>query len=494
MAHSMPDWLDAAARSSPRRTALSIGSRQWTYAELRRATVATAAYLSHKGASRDGRIGLLSANRPGYVFAVHAARRLGVEIVPLNWRLTAPELACQIRAANIRLLLVDEPRGSVASDASNGLPVPLLPIEELEAASDRSEQRDRDAVVDLSCPAAVLFTSGTSGTPKGAQLTYGNFWFSAIGSTLRLGHRQHDAWLATMPLFHIGGLSILIRACIGAVPVVLHDGFDPDAVVSSISAGATHVSLVPAMLARLLEVRDVSWATNLRVLLVGGSSAPGALIESSLRLGLPVAPTYGLTEAASQVTTLLPGEVADRRCSSGLPLPTTDLRVVTPQGEAAPGQAGEIEVRGPTLFAGYIGDGVRIQPAGAWFSTGDLGYLDVDGYLYVVDRRHDLIVSGGENIYPAEIERALGEHPSVVDVGVVSLRDNQWGARPAAAVVWQGDSAAAESQLRAHLRARLAAFKIPERIVIVESLPRTASGKLLRDALRDQIVSGPSDP
>jgi O-succinylbenzoic acid--CoA ligase len=544
----LPDWLDAAARSSPERLALMFGDSRWSFAELRRAVDGAASVLAAAHGARGGRIGILSSNRPGFVFAVHAARRLGASIVPFNWRQTSEELAWQLRLASVSNLVVDEQRVPVAEVAAVDLDVGIVPISALEEPIEEPVSRPWPESIDLDAEAVVLFTSGTSGRPKGARLTYGNLWYSAIGSALHLGHHHEDVWLAMLPLFHTGGLSILVRGVISATPVVLHERFDPEQALAALDGGATLVSAVPATLRQMLEYRGSPWPASLRCLLLGGSAAPTELVEECLRLGIPVAPTYGLTETASQVTTLLPTEVADRPGSSGRPLPTTEVRIVGQDGLAAPGETGEIEVRGLTLFAGYVrgldskgrlarfdvlpappysslpsgwerkiespspvaeGEGLGVRAGGAdadmrtlkpdelpeglssdggWFPTGDAGYLDDEGYLYVVDRRDDLIVSGGENVYPAEIERVLLEHPGVRDAAVVGLPDATWGARPVAIVVRVGDTTAAPSELLTHCRRRLASYKIPERILVRRELPRSPSGKLLRRLLREALL------
>ena len=486
----LPDWLDAAAHSQPNRLALSFADNRWTYSELRQSVRRTASILTQTSAGIPGRIGILSANRPGFVFAVHAATRMMVPFVPLNWRQTSEEIAWQLQDASVTVLVVDEEHSALAAAASAGLPVNIVSIEDLEQAPDVSSAENRALTIDLGREAAVVYTSGTSGRPKGARISYGNLWFSAIASKLHLGHRTDDIWLAAMPLFHVGGLSILFRAVIGARPVVLHERFDPERMLTAVDDGATLVSVVPTMLQRMLEVRgDVPWPPTLRCVLVGGSSTPSRLIEASVRLGIPVTPTYGLTESTSQVTTLLPDEMASRPTSSGLPLPLTQVRVVSSTGDAMPGETGSIEVRGPTVFTGYLGEDDELSgiTSDGWFQTGDAGYLDAAGYLYVVERRDDLIVSGGENIYPSEIERVLREHPSVADAGVIGWADEYWGSRPVAGIVWQGDPDIAIDELTGLCQEQLAAYKIPDRILLLDKLPRSPSGKLLRHALREQI-------
>jgi O-succinylbenzoic acid--CoA ligase len=382
----------------------------------------------------------------------------------------------------------------VAKIACADLPVTIVPIAELERSTTSGGRPHELPRIDLEREAAVIYTSGTSGRPKGARITYGNLWFGAISSALHLDHHREDVWLAAMPLFHVGGLAILFRAVIGGVPVVLHERFQPERALAAIDEGVTLLSVVPTMLQRMLAARgDAPWPAGLRCVLLGGSAAPARLIEESVRRGLPIAPTYGLTEATSQVTTLPPDQTSRKSGSSGVPLPLSEVRIVAQANIAAPGEVGEIEIRGSTVFAGYIGDhgpGSSDLNDG-WFRTGDAGYLDGDGYLYVVDRRDDLIVSGGENLYPAEIERVLRQHPSVLDAGVIGVADESWGSRPLAAVVWRGDLDRASVELLDHCRQHLPGYKIPDRVLFLSELPRSPSGKLLRRTLRETIAESP---
>jgi O-succinylbenzoic acid--CoA ligase len=493
-AQRIPNWLDVAARSHPDKLALSFDERRWTFADLRRSVAATAAVLADARAGSPGRIGIASANRPGVLFTAHAATRMSVPFVPLNWRQTPGEIAWQLRDAEISVLVVDEERADVARAACARLPVTIVPIAELEHLPPPSGGPSESPRIDLEQEAMVIYTSGTSGRAKGARITYGNLWFSAIASALHLGYHPHDVWLAAMPLFHVGGLAILFRSVIGAIPVVLHERFEPNSALAAIDDGATLLSVVPTMLQRLLEARgDVPWPLSLRCVLLGGSAAQPRLVEECVCRGIPVAPTYGLTEATSQVTTLLPDQVPRKQSSSGLPLPLTEVRIVIGTEVAPAGEVGEIEIRGPTIFAGYVGgDAAEGRPlVDGWFRTGDAGYLDRNGFLYVIDRRDDLIVSGGENIYPAEIERVLREHPAVLDAGVIGVGDELWGSRPLAAIVWRGAFDRARPDLIRHCRQHLPGYKIPDRFLLFPELPRSPSGKLLRRALREMITESP---
>nr|MBO2487322.1 2-succinylbenzoate-CoA ligase [Bacillota bacterium] len=258
--------------------------------------------------------------------------------------------------------------------------------------------------------------------------------------------------------------------------------------------GPTLVSVVSVMLARMLEARTEPYPPTFRVALLGGGPVPQVLVERAQGLGLPVAPSYGLTEAASQVATLPPHEAAARPGSSGRPLFGVELRIVQDGQDQPPGEPGEILVRGPNVMAGYHGqpEATARALAGGWLHTGDVGYLDEQGYLYVLDRRDDLIISGGENIYPAEVEGVLLEHPAVAEAGVVGVPDPVWGQAVVAAVRLRPGAAFDEAALRQFCRERLAGYKVPARIVAVEALPRTPSGKLMRRRLAELLrPSGP---
>ena len=481
----IPNPLDTAADAAPEAIALEWDSHQWTFASLRDAATSATPVLGD--AAHEGRIGILSLNRAGYAIVVHAAARLGAAVVPLNWRLSPEELRWQARDAGISLLVADEGNADVGRTLASELGIRAGSIEAFEQTLPALPVTPAPPLT-LARDAAIIFTSGTTGRPKGARITYGNLWFSAVASGLHLGHRPDAAWLATLPLFHIGGFSILYRSVIERTRVILHDRFDPEAVLQAIDHNATMISVVPQMLTRLLAIPGAAERLrHARCILVGGAATPASLLARCQDLGIPVSPTYGLTESTAQLATLLPNEVHRKPGSVGHPLPLSRIRIVTSDGETAPGEIGEISFAGPTRFAGYLGQPQCSETdATDWFETGDLGYVDEDGYLYVVDRRDDLIISGGENIYPAEVEQVLLSHPSVRDAAVVGVVDLDWGARPIAFVVWDGpeSSEEIERQTLRYCEDRLARFKLPDRVFVQSRLPRGPSGKLLRRELR----------
>lgn len=487
----MRDWLSAQALARPDGAALIIGAATLTYRALHEQTAAFAARLAAAGVERGMVVGVLLSNRLEAALAVHAAPRLGVTLALLNTRLTPAELDVQARAAGCRVLICERdtlPTALALSAAPRVVCVdpvddPLLtPVDRLSGDSAAY----REGAIDLDASFAIMFTSGTTGTPRGAVLNYGAFFASAMASAYRIGVLPHDRWLCVLPIYHVGGLSILLRSCLYGTAVDLWQRFDAPAIMERLqSAPVTLISLVPTMLYRLLEQPGAAPPPHLRLVLLGGAAAPPDLLERAFQAGWPVATTYGLTEAASQVATALPEEVRRKPGSVGRPLIFTRVRVVDEQGrDQPPGVHGDILVQGPTLMRGYLG--AAPLAADAWFPTGDIGCLDTDGDLWVVQRRSDLIISGGENIYPAEVEQVLRQHPAVADVAVVGVPSAEWGQQVGAAIVLR-DPAVSIEDILAFSRTRLAGYKRPRLVRIVDELPRTASGKVLRAAVVDLL-------
>ncbi len=491
----MPEWLAQRASLTPGRPALACGDERLTFADLDRRAAAVAERLRRAGVKAGDRVALLAGNGVGFAAMVHAVPRAGGVLVPLNVRLAPPELAWQVADAGATLLAHDDAHAEEAERLrADGSGLRAVAVSELDGSEGAGAVASRPVPVDLAALHTIVYTSGTMGRPKGAMLTFGNHFWSAVGSALNLGLRDDDVWLACLPLFHVGGLAILLRGVIYGMPVVIHQSFDPARVNSAIDEeGVTIVSVVAAMLRRMLDARGAApYPQSFRCALLGGGSAPAALLEECAARGVPVAATYGLTEAASQVATALPPEVLRRPGAAGKPLFPTEARIVDDEGhECARGVVGEIVVRGPTVMAGYYGlpeETARVLRDG-WLRTGDAGYLDDDGYLYVLDRRDDLIISGGENVYPAEIEAALASHPDVVEAGVTGVPDERWGQVVVAAVVLRPGAAITEDDLRTHCRERLAGYKTPSRIRFVDTLPRNTIGKLLRREVRELLAA-----
>ncbi len=472
------DWLSHQARATPHRTALVAGDLRWSWGELDRRTGETAAQLAAVGVLPGARVGLLLANGPEFVLLVHALIRLRAVLVPLNTRLGASELHWPVEDSGLQLLVHDEANAARAVEVGDATAVTTVPVGALDAQEGAERAIIASAPMDLWATQGIVYTSGTTGRPKGAILTYGNHFWSTTGSAINLGVHRNDTWLAVLPFYHVGGLAILMRSAIYGTPLVVQSRFDAAAVNAAIDGGVTLVSVVGAMLRRMLDERGGRpFPPSLRAVLLGGGPAPLPLLEECATLGMPVLQTYGMTETASQAVTFAAEDALHKSGSAGKPLLPTELRI----------EAGEIQVRGLNVSPGYHNHPPETSrtPDG-WLRTGDLGRIDDDGYLYVLDRRDDLIVSGGENVNPAEVEAALLAHPSVLEAGVTGRPDAQWSAVPVASVVLRSDHHVTADELRVFCRQRLARYKIPAEIDFLPELPRTGSGKLLRRVLRDR--------
>jgi o-succinylbenzoate---CoA ligase len=437
-------WLSTAALAVPAHAALVAGEETVTYGELDERARAAARRLATLGVGRGDRVALAFEPSGEYVVLLHALIKLGAVAAPLDPRLGETELEPLLAGLAPRLVL-REPAEALTADEAPG--------------AELDEETETD---DVHC---VIHTSGSGGRPKPVELTYGNHLWNAIGSGVRIGVAPTDMWLCCLPLHHIGGLAIVLRSALYRTAVVL-ERFDPEAISAQLAARpVTIVSLVPTMLARLLDAGvDL---TALRCVLLGGGPAPQALIERALEADVRVTPTYGLTEAASQVTTMSPGEAALKAGSTGPPILTSEVRIA---------DDGTIEVHGPSVAEGEAGED-------GWLRTTDLGRLDEDGYLYVLGRADEVIVSGGENVSPEEVERVLLEHPAVADAGVGAIDDPEWQQAVIARVVLGDGGQVTESELQAFCRERLAGFKVPKAIEFAPELPRNAQGKLLRREL-----------
>lgn len=491
------DWLLARARATPDKIFLHIGAEAYSFAAVARLTSATAAFLRARAQVQAGdHVALYMNNSLAAALSLLALMRLGAVAVPLSTRLTAIELQWQVQNSDCRLVICDSDKGALARGfgLTGSEAVLVMPnLSHLPNVLDLPANVVAKAPVGnmLQRDFAIMHTSGTSGQPKAAILTYQNIFYSALGSAFRLGISPDDRWLCVLPLYHVGGLSIMLRSLIYGTALELPPmrRFDEGAVNKLLSEQPiTLVSLAPTMLARLLDSKQRPWHTRLRLVLLGGEATPLALVQRCADARIPIAPSYGLSEAASQVATASPEQLQAKPESVGKPLLFTDLRVIAAGGgDAAPGEPGEIVVKGQQVMRGYFNDRAATRKAlrGGWLHTGDIGMLDEDGDLVVLQRREDLIVSGGENIYPAEVEKALRRHPAIKEAVLLGLADAKWGQRAAAAVqLYDGQRISAEAII-AFARGTLAAYKIPREIRFVSDFPRAPSGKIIRRALRE---------
>lgn len=425
----LDNWLEQRARTGPDRIALSGPDGQLTYAQLEEAAVEAARRFGARGVRRGATVGLRVEPNVTGVVAIHGLMKLGAILMPLSPQLTEEEVEGAKSAAGAEVVL------STTEDLpQRGADLPLLGEHEMD---------------DFHCR---ILTSGSSGPPKTIGLTYGNHLFSAMGSAFNLGVDPSDRWLCTLPLSHISGLAIAMRSVIYGTTMVVADRFSAETVADAVeNHGVTVLSLVSTMLNRLLEEGVDLSAT--RAILVGGGPVAPEVIAEALERGYPVVQTYGLTEACSQVTTLRLDEAQRKVGSAGRPLLTSHLRI----------SEGEILVQGPTVSP-------EVSDPDGWLHTGDLGRIDEEGFLYVEGRLDDRIISGGENIAPAEVEAVLKRHPGIEQAEVSGRPDEEWSEVVVARVVPRAGFQPDPEEVRSFCRGSLAAFKVPREIEVVEAI------------------------
>jgi O-succinylbenzoic acid--CoA ligase len=504
----LPIALRGHAELTPDAPATLEPARTWTFAALDAHADALAAGLVAAGVRPGDRVALLAAPSATAIALLAAAGRVGACVAPLGTMLTAPELAAAAVEIGPRLVVHDGEH----ADLTGALGVPTVRLDALAVcAGDAAVAGATDAAapaprLDPNAPAIAVLTSGTTGRPRVALLSHAAMAASAGAWSAALP--QAAGWLLCLGLAHVAGLGVAWRAIGAGVPLSVVPAFDAEAVLGALRHGsAGHVSLVPTQLVQLLDANDATGGgraagrdtgdpahpayPGLRAVLLGGAPIPPALVTRALAAGWPVVPTYGLTEAGSGVTALATADAAARPGSAGRPLPGVELRIVEPSADGT----GEIQVCTPAAFSGYLGrpeaTAAAFDPDG-WLRTGDVGRLDAGGFLHVLDRRDDLLVSGGENVFPAEVEATIAEHPAIAEAGVVGRPDSTWGAVPVAAVVLRpGASAPTDAELRAFCLARLAPYKVPVAFFVVAALPRTPTGKLRRPELRVSLTGVP---
>jgi fatty-acyl-CoA synthase len=496
----LSDLIDRNAAFAPNKPAIRFGGSTLTYAAFAARIDATARALkSQLGVGRGDRVAILSLNHPDYLALLYACARLGAMLVPLNWRLAVPEQVFILTDASVKALVVERGFAGVIEPLRQALPdvriagLDFIPeggasFDDLLASCSGD---GRNPHVDLSSPLLIVYTSGTTGRPKGAVLRQEAVVWNAVMSQHMHAMTAEDHVFTALPLFHVGGLNIQTTPALqlGAT-VTLHARFTPDATLDTLANDKpTLTVLVPATIQAVIE--HPRWATTdlscLRALTTGSTQVPQALADAFTARGVPVLQVYGSTETCPvAVYTRHNGD--QRAGSTGLPGLVCEARVVDDAGdEVAPGTAGEVVVRGPNVFFEYWGDAAATAETlrEGWYHSGDIGTRDADGHFFIHDRKKNMIISGGENIYPAEVERVLVAHPDVAEGAVIGRPDPKWQEVPVAFVVRRPNATCDAHALETYLLSQLARFKVPRDYVFVDALPRNAMGKVQHFVLRE---------
>lgn len=441
---------------------------------------AAARLAAEEGVRPGDRIALWAPNSIEYVIAFFAILRLGASLVPVNQRWPSESCHKIVRDAGCKLLLFDGPLPS-------NLDIRISPIASPEAIPGNTDNDSQINTIDPDREATLIFTSGSTGNAKGVRLTFANHYHNALGSNRNIELNEGDCWLVGLPFYHVSGLSILFRCFLAGACVQLTDDLDPASILDLLSRGIiSHFSAVPPMLRRLIdELPDPGVLQALRCILLGGAPSAQSLLADCGELRLPIFTTYGMTETASQITTTKPEDGSSRWPTSGVCLPYRQIRILDEEGIPVPtGGKGEIAVRGQVVFDGYLG-GAKRNPA-QWFRTGDHGFLDAEGYLTLAGRKDDLILSGAEKIYPAEIERVVREYSDIQDCRILAEPDEIWGERPVLVVEPKPDGTFSLESLYAYLKTRLSKIQMPDRVAVLDRFPRTPTGKIDTERLRKQ--------
>ncbi|WP_432123327.1 acyl-CoA synthetase [Streptomyces sp. S1] len=502
-------WPARRARKTPDRVAVVHEGAVLTYRELYERVLRLAHALRGLGVARGDRVAYLGPNHPAFLETLFAAGTLGAVFVPLNTRLAAPELAYNLTDSGSTILVHGPEQDGTARAAAAGAGVrhrialagpdsEALGHEELIASAGTGPLDEAVAPED---PCMIMYTSGTTGRPKGAVLSHANIIWNSVNVLVDTDLAGDEVTLVVAPLFHTAGLNMTcLPTLLKGGRVVLLGAFDAERVLELIEElRVTYMFGVPTMYDAMAA--RPRWAatdlSSLRTLNCGGAPVPARTIAAYLDRGLAFSQGYGMTEASPGILYLDREQTSAKAGSAGVPHFFTDTRVVLPDGrEAGPGERGEILVQGPHVMTGYWNRSEDTEAAFAgegWLRTGDVARTDGNGYTYIVDRVKDMFVSGGENVYPAEVEDVLLTHPAVAECAVIGVPDPVWGEVGRAVVVLRFGARADADEILGHLHGRLAKYKIPKSLVLTEELPRTASGKIVKPAVRDAYTDAPGD-
>ncbi|BAC14278.1 o-succinylbenzoate--CoA ligase [Oceanobacillus iheyensis] len=478
MSETTPHWLTKRADLSPDKKAIEFeDGSSITYLELFHRSQSYARKLGKLGFRQGDHIAILSTNCAEMIQIIYACSYLGAVAVLLNTKLTINELNQQLLDSDAKVIITSE------SFKASEFVLQRMDYNELESVTEDTSIITLKSEIYFDDIFTMMYTSGTTGFPKAVQQTFGNHWWSATSSALNLGLHDNDKWLIPLPLFHVSGLSTMLKSVIYGMPIYVLEKFEVEKVHNAImDRKVTIVSVVTVMVQRLIKrLGNHHYPNDFRCMLLGGGPAPKSLLEQAKLKNIPVFQSYGMTETSSQIVTLTPEDALKKIGSAGKPLFPAQLKIA--HNENNPNQIGEILVKGPMVTKGYYKRAETNKEVfeNNWLHTGDMGYLDEQGYLYVVDRRNDLIISGGENIYPSEIENVLVQIEGIEEAGVKGSPNEEWGMVPIAFIVCSRPIS--ENEIAAHLEKYLAKYKRPKEIHVVNELPRNAANKLVRHNL-----------
>jgi fatty-acyl-CoA synthase len=500
---ALSDVLARHAQVRPGHLAFVDPDRRSTFAEMNERVTRLANALAADGVCPGDRVAVVGYNSLDLVEVWFAALRLGAIAVPVNFRLTPGEIAYLLADSGARAVVVDRACAPAVAQARGRVPsvrgVRTISGDLDEIATSASDHAQPGPVAD-DAPAFIMYTSGTTGFPKGAVITHRNLYMHALSVAATLGFRSDDhRWMAHAPLFHIAGVSGMLPTFLSGGTVVIppSGGFDPEAAVRTlVEERVTSCWMTPSQwqaVCALPGLRSCDLG-SLRRVWWGAAPAPITLLRKMIDVfpSSEIVAAFGQTEC-SPITCLLRGADAIEKIGSvGIPMLNVEARIVDDEMNDVPrGEVGEIVYLGPLLMKGYWNKASETAEAfrGGWFHSGDLVRQDGDGYIYVVDRKKDMIVSGGENIYSAEVENALSDHPKVAEVAIIGVPDPKWGETPMAVIVPRDPAdPPTDDEIEAHCRGHLAAYKRPRRVVVVDALPRNVSGKVLKTDLRREYA------
>ncbi len=512
--YGLGDWIHRRRRKSADRIAVTTGDLELTYQQLGERINRLANALTDRGVNRGDRVAYLGENSIEFLETLFALGSIGAVFVPLNTRLAGPEVAFHLDDSGAQMLIASHTMEPLAIAGIKGTTVERLifvddgvresatdqalniPVEQYADVLQAALPERPNVSVGLDDLAVILYTSGTTGSPKGAMLSHGNLTWNAINVVSDMDISNHEVALMISPMFHVASLGMgVLPTFLKGGQLVLEPRFEPGRALELIEHHkATFISGVPTTYQMMAEhpAWDATDISSLRNLTCGGSAVPLRILEAYEERGLSFTMGYGMTETSPGATTLPARYSKEKMGSAGLPQFHTEVRVADFDGtELPPNEIGEVQIQGPNVISGYWQrpeankSSFIIDDDGTWFRSGDMGYFDEDGFLFISDRLKDMIISGGENIYPAQIEQQLAQMEAIASVAVFGVADTKWGEVPRAAIVVREGYELSEQDVLSYLDGKLARYKIPKSVVFVDDMPRTASGKVRKPQLRE---------